>query len=96
MYRDGINIADVDDLIAFKAELLKLSDELKGIYQFLKSDLNELSHTWQDRKFIEFEQNLAPKNEEIRRIAESYETWACTMLSETIAKLDDIGGANLG
>lgn len=96
MSRHGSNVADVADLISFKAELIRLSDELDNIYNFLKSDLTELSYNWQDRKFIEFDQNFAPKKEEIRKISESYRTWANTSLQETIDKLKGLGDTNLG
>lgn len=96
MNRHGFNVADVADLISFKAELIRLSDELDNIYNFLKSDLTELSYNWQDRKFIEFDQNFAPKKEEIRKISESYRTWANTGLQKTIDSLIDLGDTNLG
>lgn len=96
MNRHGSNVADVADLISFKAKLIRLSDELDNIYKFLKSDLTELSYNWQDRKFIEFDQNFAPKKEEIRKISESYRTWANTSLQETIDKLKDLGDTNMG
>lgn len=96
MNRHGSNVADVADLISFKAELIRLSDELDNIYNFLKSDLTELSYNWQDRKFIEFDQNFAPKKEEIRKISESYRTWANTSLQKTIDSLIDLGDTNLG
>ena len=38
MNRHGSNVADVADLISFKAELIRLSDELDNIYNFLKSE----------------------------------------------------------
>lgn len=91
MNRHGSNVADVADLISFQAELIRLSDELDNIYNFLKSDLTELSYNWQDRKFIEFDQNFAPKKEEIRKISESYRTWAKTSLQRTIDSLIDLG-----
>ena len=96
MNRHGSNVADVADLISFKAKLIRLSDELDNIYNFLKSDLTELSYNWQDRKFIEFDQNFAPKKEEIRKISESYRTWANTSLQETIDKLIALGDTNMG
>ena len=96
MNRHGSNVADIADLISFKAELIRLSDELDNIYNFLKSDLTELSYNWQDRKFIEFDQNFAPKKEEIRKISESYRTWANTSLQRTIEILIDLGDTNLG
>lgn len=96
MNRHGSNVADVADLISFKAELIRLSDELDNIYNFLKSDLTELSYNWQDRKFIEFDQNFAPKKEEIRKISESYRTWANTSLQRTIEILIDLGDTNMG
>lgn len=96
MNRHGSNVADVADLISFKAELIRLSDELDNIYNFLKSDLTELSYNWQDRKFIEFDQNFAPKKEEIKKISESYRTWANTSLQRTIERLIDLGDTNLG
>ncbi len=96
MSRHGSNVADVADLISFKAELIRLSDELDNIYNFLKKDLTELSYHWQDRKFIEFDQNFAPKKEEIRKISESYRTWANTSLQRTIDSLIDLGDTNLG
>lgn len=96
MNRHGSNVADVADLISFKAELVSLSDELDNIYNFLKSDLTELSYNWQDRKFIEFDQNFSPKKEEIRKISESYRTWANTSLQKTIDALKDLGDTNLG
>lgn len=96
MNRHGSNVADVADLISFKAKLIRLSDELDNIYNFLKSDLTELSYNWQDRKFIEFDQNFAPKKEEIRKISESYRTWANTSLQKTIDKLIALGDTNMG
>lgn len=96
MDRHGSNVADVADLISFKAELIRLSDELDNIYHFLKSDLTELSYNWQDRKFVEFDQNFAPKKEEIRKISESYRSWANTSLQKTIDYLTDLGDTNLG
>lgn len=95
MNRYGSNVADVADLISFKSELIRLADELDNIYSFLKSDLTELSYNWQDRKFIEFDQNFAPKKEEIRKISESYRTWANTSLQRTIDSLIDLGDTNL-
>lgn len=96
MNRHGSNVADVADLISFKAKLIRLSDELDNIYNFLKSDLTELSYNWQDRKFIEFDQNFAPKKEEIRKISESYRTWANTSLQKTIDELIKLGDTNMG
>ncbi len=96
MNRSGSDVVEVADLISLKSELIRLSDELDNIYSFLKSDLTELSYNWQDRKFIEFDQNFAPKKEEIRKISESYRTWANTSLQKTIDALIDLGGANLG
>lgn len=96
MSRLGTDVADVADLISFKAELIRLSDELDNIYNFLKSDLTELSYNWQDRKFFEFDQSFAPKKEEIRKISESYRTWANTSLQSTIDILIDMGATKLG
>lgn len=96
MSRVGTNVADVNELISFKSELIRLSDKLDNIYNFLKRDLTELSYTWQDRKFIEFDQSFASKKEEIRKISESYRTWANTSLQKTIDALIRIGESNLG
>lgn len=86
----GTDVEDVADLISFKAELIHLADELNNIYNFLKSDLTELSYSWQDRKFLEFDENFAPKKEEIRKISESYRNWADTILQKRIDELIDI------
>lgn len=96
MSRTGTNIADITDLISFQSELKNLSKELYKIYTFLKSDMTELSYHWQDRKFSEFDQNFTPKKEEIRKISESYLTYATTSLQKTIDALNDMGGTNMG
>lgn len=88
-------IASVDDLITLQRELLKLSDNLDNIYGFLKRDLTELSYHWQDRKFLEFDQNFAPKKEEIRKISESYRSWAKGQLQKTIDITTDMNNATL-
>jgi len=92
--RSGMSVEDLAALKTFKNQLVKLSEELNGIYQFLKSDLTELSCHWQDRKFIEFDRNFSPKKEEIRKIAESYRTWADTSLQKTIEALEKYHGTS--
>lgn len=87
---------DVNELIALQSELLKLSENLNEIYTLLNSYMNELSYSWQDSKFYEFEDNFTPVKEEARRIAESYEAWAKGPLQRTIDKLIEIEGTPAG
>lgn len=90
MSRLGTDVGDVNELRVFQSKLRKLSEELRCIYTFLKSDLRNLSCEWKDNKFIEFDRNFGPKKEEIRKNSEKYLAWADGPIQKTIERLEDV------
>lgn len=94
--RGSIVEVDENELMVLQSELLKLSENLNEIYTLLDSYMNELSYSWQDSRFYEFEENFAPVKEEARRIAEAYEAWARGPLQRTIDVLVKKDNAALG
>ena len=85
-----------EGLIKLQDELKILSKALMETYDSLCSGLKNLSEDWQDDMFEEFNNEFKDSKEEIREIAEKYETWATTYLQQRIEATKEVEYLSMG
>lgn len=88
--------AELEELFRLQKELINLSKEIDKVCEFLKSDLSNLNYSWDDRKFVEFEESIMPKRVRIKMLSEKYCIWADTVLQKHIDNLIDLNSSDMG